>query len=84
VTYNAKVSKIAQDDKGVAVTYADTATGNARRQADWCVCTIPLSASSTRSRQRQVPTDARRDRRGAIFGPGEDRPRDEAPLLGGG
>jgi monoamine oxidase len=44
VTYNAKVSKIAQDDKGVAVTYADTATGKVQTaEADWCVCTIPLS-----------------------------------------
>ncbi|WP_425995678.1 flavin monoamine oxidase family protein [Caulobacter sp. DWR1-3-2b1] len=44
ITYNAKVSKIAQDDKGVAVTYADTVTGKvATAEADWCVCTIPLS-----------------------------------------
>jgi monoamine oxidase len=44
VTYNAKVSKIAQDDKGVAVTYSDTATGKVQTaEADWCVCTIPLS-----------------------------------------
>lgn len=43
ITYNAKVSKIAQDDKGVAVTYQDTATGKtAIAEADWCVCTIPL------------------------------------------
>ncbi|MBU4436294.1 MAG: flavin monoamine oxidase family protein [Alphaproteobacteria bacterium] len=43
VTYNAKVSKIAQDDKGVAVTYADTQTGKVvTAEADWCVCTIPL------------------------------------------
>ena len=44
ITYNAKVSQIAQDDKGVAVTYADTVTGKvATAEADWCVCTIPLS-----------------------------------------
>ncbi|HQR89214.1 MAG TPA: flavin monoamine oxidase family protein, partial [Caulobacter sp.] len=44
ITYNAKVSKIAQDDKGVAVTYTDTVTGKVvTAQADWCVCTIPLS-----------------------------------------
>lgn len=43
ITYNAKVTKIAQDDKGVAVTYQDTATGQtATAEADWCVCTIPL------------------------------------------
>ena len=44
IMYNAKVSKIAQDDKGVAVTYADTVTGKVvTAEADWCVCTIPLS-----------------------------------------
>jgi monoamine oxidase len=44
ITYNAKVNKIAQDDKGVAVTYADTKTGKVvTAEADWCVCTIPLS-----------------------------------------
>lgn len=44
ITYDAKVSKIAQDDKGVAVTYVDTKTGKvSTAEADWCVCTIPLS-----------------------------------------
>ena len=44
ITYGAKVTKIAQDDRGVAVTYADTKSGKvATAQADWCVCTIPLS-----------------------------------------
>jgi len=43
ITYNAKVTKIAQDDKGVAVTWNDTATGKVTTtEADWCVCTIPL------------------------------------------
>lgn len=43
ITYNAKVTGIAQDDKGVAVAYQDTVTGQtATAQADWCVCTIPL------------------------------------------
>ncbi len=47
VRYNAKVSKIAQDDKGVAVTYADTKTGKVvTAEADWCVCTIPLGVLS--------------------------------------
>jgi monoamine oxidase len=44
ITYNAKVSKVAQDDNGVAVTWTDTATGKTTdAKADWCVCTIPLS-----------------------------------------
>jgi monoamine oxidase len=47
ITHNAKVSKIEQDKKGVIVTYADTATGAvSKAQADFCVCTIPLSVLS--------------------------------------
>ncbi|MCK5910363.1 MAG: flavin monoamine oxidase family protein, partial [Caulobacter sp.] len=43
ITYNAKVGKIAQDDKGVTVSWTDTVTGKAvDSKADWCVCTIPL------------------------------------------
>jgi monoamine oxidase len=45
IRYNAKVVDISQDDHGVRVAYEDTAAGSARQsaQADWCVCTIPLS-----------------------------------------
>jgi len=47
ITYNAKVSKIAQDRKGVEVTYTDTASNTVQTaKADWCVCTIPLSILS--------------------------------------
>lgn len=43
ITYGAKVSQIAQDDKGVTVSFTDVATGKASQaKADWCVCTIPL------------------------------------------
>jgi monoamine oxidase len=45
IRYNAKVTEIAQHDRGVTVTYVDT-TDPARSlqaRADWCVCTIPLS-----------------------------------------
>jgi monoamine oxidase len=45
IRYNAKVTEIAQYDRGVTVTYVDT-TDPARSlqaRADWCVCTIPLS-----------------------------------------
>jgi monoamine oxidase len=42
-TYNAKVTKIAQDANGVTVTYADTGSGAvSEAKADYCVCTIPL------------------------------------------
>ena len=44
VTFNAKVTKILQDDEGVTITYEDL---NNNRETvvtgDWCVCTIPFS-----------------------------------------
>ena len=45
IRYNAKVVDITQDQQGVRATYEDTAAGSVRQsaQADWCVCTIPLS-----------------------------------------
>ena len=45
ISYDAKVIDIRQDERGVAVTYANTKTGEGPRQAraDWCVCTIPAS-----------------------------------------
>jgi len=48
ITYNAKVTKIDQNDKGVTVIYEDTKSGGAPRtaSADWCVCTIPLTILS--------------------------------------
>ena len=43
ITYNAKVTKIFQDKKGVTVTYDDMAAGGVKEaKADWCVCTLPL------------------------------------------
>ncbi len=48
IQYNAKVTDIRQDAHGVTVTYHDTKTGGAPRQAtaDWCICTIPASVLS--------------------------------------
>lgn len=48
IHYNAKVTRIHQDGRGVTVTYQDLKDGGAARQAqaDWCVCTIPLSVLS--------------------------------------
>lgn len=48
ISYNAKVQKITQDERGVTVTYADMENANAVKQAkaDWCLCTIPLSVLS--------------------------------------
>jgi monoamine oxidase len=46
--YNAKVTRIQQSDRGVTVTYVDTAKPSLQNTvtADWCVCTIPLSILS--------------------------------------
>jgi monoamine oxidase len=48
IQYGAKVTAIAQDERGVTVTYEDTGRPGQPRQAkaDWCVCTIPLSILS--------------------------------------
>jgi monoamine oxidase len=48
VTHNVRVSAIAQDEKGVTVTYTDQNFGGSVTQlhADYCVCTIPLSILS--------------------------------------
>lgn len=48
IRYQAKVTKIEQNERGVTVTFADLARGGAIEQAkaDWCVCTIPLSVLS--------------------------------------
>ena len=44
IRYNAKVTDIHQDDRGVTVRYVDTGQPGTTltAQADWCVCTIPL------------------------------------------
>ncbi len=61
ITYNAKVIKIAQDDKGVTVTYQDTVKGaTSQAKADWCICTIPLPVLA--------------HQRGALFVLRENRP----------
>ncbi len=48
ITYNARVTKIDQNDKGVTVTYEDAKRPGAMQtaSADWCVCTIPLTILS--------------------------------------
>ncbi|MFH5923179.1 NAD(P)/FAD-dependent oxidoreductase [Roseomonas xinghualingensis] len=49
IRYNAKVTAIRQDDRGVMVTVQDAQRGDAPQEqvrADWCVCTIPLSVLS--------------------------------------
>ena len=48
IEYNAKVTQINQDDRGVSVAYQDAKNGGPTRlaKADWCVCTIPASILS--------------------------------------
>ena len=66
IQYDAKVTRIQQDDRGVMVTYTNPkapATAPATLQqakADWCVCTIPLSILS------QLPVDVGAPMKAAI------------------
>lgn len=48
IQYDAKVTRIQQNDGGVTVSYVNSKTPASPRTAtaDWCVCTIPLSILS--------------------------------------
>ena len=48
IRYDAKVTRIQQNDSGVTVSYVDSRTPGTPQlaKADWCVCTIPLSILS--------------------------------------
>ena len=61
--FNAKVTRIKQDDKGVTVSFVDATRGGAEQtaHADWCVCTIPASILS------QIPMDVSPAMLGAIY-----------------
>ncbi len=62
IRYDAKVTRIQQDDLGVTVTYTDLKSPLTPQQAkaDWCVCTIPLSILS------QLPIDVGNRMKAAI------------------
>ncbi len=68
IRFNTKVTEIAQDEKGVTVTYVDAKAGGVSQhaRADWCVCTIPLSVSRwhpswrCHGRERRRPDGRRR------------------------
>src|ERR1700692_1596655 len=62
IRFNAKVVDIHQDEHGVRATYEDTAAGSSRQtvQADWCICTIPLSILG------QIPMDVGGPLSGAV------------------
>ena len=63
IRYNAKVTRIQQDDRGVTVTYTNLKAPATPQQAkgDWCVCTIPLSILS------QLPVDVSVHMKAAIY-----------------
>jgi monoamine oxidase len=49
ISFNAKVTAIEQDERGVTATYIDARDGSGTpmtASADWCLCTIPLSILS--------------------------------------
>jgi monoamine oxidase len=48
ITYDAKVIRIAQNDRGVTVSYVNYKAPDTPQiaTADWCICTIPLSILS--------------------------------------
>ncbi|MFN4098973.1 MAG: flavin monoamine oxidase family protein [Pararhodobacter sp.] len=62
IQYNARVTRIAQSDDGVTVTYEDRDQGDQLREetAAWCICTIPLSVLV------QLEVDCSEDMRRAI------------------
>jgi monoamine oxidase len=62
ITYDAKVIRIEQNDRGVSVSYVNSRTPDAPQlaTADWCVCTIPLSILS------QIPVDVGSPMKAAI------------------
>ncbi len=62
IQFHAKITEIHQSEKGVKVTYQDGAHGNKvmTAEADWCVCTIPLSILS------QIPMNVSETMQAAI------------------
>jgi monoamine oxidase len=59
IQYNAKVTKIAQDDKGVTASWIDTKTGaTGEAKADYCVCTIPATILAQMDIQVGTPMQA--------------------------
>jgi monoamine oxidase len=62
ITYDAKVIRIAQNDRGVTVSYVNYKAPDTPQiaTADWCICTIPLSILS------QIPVDVGAPMKAAI------------------
>jgi monoamine oxidase len=65
ITYNAKVTKLMQDKKGVSVTYTDLVKGGTvTAEAEFCVCTIPADGAEP-DRDQPVGEEDCRDPGGA-------------------
>ncbi len=62
ITYDSRVIRIQQSDRGVTVSYVNSKTPDTPQlvTADWCVCTIPLSILS------QIPIDVGAPMKAAI------------------
>ncbi len=62
IRYGARVTDIRQDESGVRVHFEDFSAGGALREveADWCVCTLPLSILS------ELPIDVSAPMKAAI------------------
>ena len=63
IRYNAKVTRIEQNESGVTATFVDTVKGGTPQtaHADWCICTIPASILS------QIPMNVSPAMRSAIY-----------------
>jgi len=83
IQYSTMVERIGQDDGGVEVAWVDGAGQRGTTRADYCVCTIPLSV--LQHIEAAVPVTVKQAM-AAVGLPAcrQDRPANEAALLGGG
>ena len=85
IRYDARVTRIGQDDRGVTVTYTDLKSPATAATGQGRLVRLHHSAfDSEPAQNRRRRADEGRHRRRALFGGGQDRPAVQAPLLGGG
>ena len=83
IRYDAKVTRIKQSDRGVAVTYVDTKKPDAVQTAQGRLVRLHHSAlHSQPDRDRRRRPHEGGDRRGALSVRRQDRPAVQAPVLG--
>ncbi len=85
IRYNAKVVQIDQDERGVSVSFEDTAAPSSHQtaHADWCVCTIPLSILGSNPHEGEYPNGAG-DSRVSVRRIRQGRLAVQTPFLGRG